>query len=87
MNFFKETLKEVVKAINILKQKNGEFISVKKIRVINNIKSTNRSKINFYWRALDHLHKKGVIELITSKNPKVYKLKTSTNIVIEGVYP
>ena len=47
MNFFLENLKETLEAINKLMDNNITIVNTKKIRRCNNIKSSNRSKINF----------------------------------------
>ncbi len=54
--------------------KNG-YISVKMIRIASNVKSSDRSKINFIWRGLKSLAAIGFLELNGSKSHKIYKLK------------
>ncbi len=79
MNFFIENLKETVYGINKI---NGE-ITVKKIRIVNDIKSTNRSKINFIWRALEYLVKQDVLRINGAKSPKSYYLRKKEKLDIE----
>ena len=73
MDFFIKYLRETEEAIN--KLDNGIF-TVKKIRTLQNIKSSNRSRINFIWRSLAYLVKKGILEVNGSQHPKNYKKKT-----------
>ena len=47
LNFIEEYLKETVHAIKSL-VKNKKVITVKSVRKVNNIKSSNRSKIEFF---------------------------------------
>lgn len=68
MDFFIENLKETINGINKI---NGE-ITVKKIRIVNDIKSKNRSKINFIWRSLEYLVKQNVLRINGTKSPKSY---------------
>ncbi len=72
MNFFEKNLKETLETIKTFG--NG-IITVKKIRTANNIKSSNRSKINFIWRALKSLVDLEFLELNSSKGLKSYKLR------------
>jgi len=73
VDFFVKYLSETVEAIN--KIDNGT-ITVKKIRAFQNIKSSNRSRINFIWRSLSYLVEKGILEENGSQSPKSYKKKT-----------
>lgn len=70
-----------MRVIKTLSEKN-EIITVKKIRQILNIKSSNRSKINFIWRRLKFIHGKGFLEYISSKPAKIYKLRDPNPIDI-----
>lgn len=72
MDFVEKHLKETLEAIKTL---NKKMITVKGIRIARNVKSSDRSKINFIWRALKSLTNIGFLELNGSKNPKKYKLK------------
>ena len=74
MDFFIKYLSETVEAIN--KLDNGT-ITVKKIRTIQNIKSSNRSRINFIWRSLAYLAEKNILEENGSQHPKSYRKKDS----------
>ena len=73
LNFIEEYLKETVHAIKSL-VKNKKVITVKSVRGVNNIKSSNRSKIHFIWRALDRLVEKDYLKHINDDSPKIYKL-------------
>ena len=84
MDFFEKNLRDTVKAINKLRSKNG-VISVRKIRGVQKIKSTDRSKINFIWRGLHYLVSNNILEINGSKNPKTYIIKSSEKINVDGV--
>lgn len=84
MDFFLKYLKETVETINKLSKKNIE-ISVKKIRIENNIEPTNRSKINFIWRSLEFLKDLGILEVIGSTSPKKYIIKLKEKINIDKI--
>lgn len=67
MDFFIKYLRETVETINRLD--NGT-ITVKKIRVYQNIKSSNRSQINFMWCSLAYLLEKDILKENGSQRPK-----------------
>lgn len=79
MDFVIENLKETIHGINKI---NGA-ITVKKIRFVNDIKSTNRSKINFIWRSLEYLVKQNVLRINGTKSPKSYYLIKNGKIDVE----
>ena len=79
MDFFQENLRQTISAINSLMDKTNE-ITVKKIRNVLKVKSTNHSKINFIWRVLRVLEKHGVLEIIGTRSPKIYGLKVRNKI-------
>jgi len=83
MDFFLKNLKETLEAINKLIEAKVNVVNTKRIRRCNNIKSSNRSKINFIWRTLTYLEKEGLLELNGVLNPKSYKIKTNKPINIE----
>ncbi len=83
MDFFLKNLKETLEAINKLIDANVNIVNTKRIRRCNNIKSSNRSKINFIWRTLTYLEQEGLLELNGSLNPKTYKIKANQPINIE----
>lgn len=83
MDFFQKNLKETVEAINKLIDKNVTIVNTKRIRRCNNIKSSNRSKINFIWRALNYLENQGILTLNGITNPKTYKIITNEKIDID----
>jgi hypothetical protein len=76
MDFFIENLYETTKAVEIIGngQINGE-ITVRKIKRIVGIKSSDKSKTNFIWRALNYLEEKELVILISTKPCKTYKVK------------
>ncbi|MFW9772008.1 MAG: hypothetical protein ACFFEO_07565 [Candidatus Thorarchaeota archaeon] len=74
MDFFLKNLRETLQAINKLIDNNVNIVNTKRIRRCNNIKSSNRSKINFIWRSLNYLEKEGILEINGSYSPKTYKI-------------
>jgi hypothetical protein len=85
MDFFSSNLRETMEAINKLIDNNGNLITTKSIRKCNNIKASNRSKINFIWRSLDYLEKNGILEMNGTYSPKSYKIKLTQKIDIERI--
>ena len=83
MDFFFKNLKETLEAINKLIEANVNIVNTKRIRRCNNIKSSNRSKINFIWRTLTYLEQEGLLELNGVLNPKSYKIKANKPINVE----
>ncbi len=86
MDFFQKNLKETVEAINKLIDNNVTIVNTKRIRRCNNIKSSNRSKINFIWRALKYLEDQGILTLNGITNPKTYKIIPSEKIDIDNLF-
>ena len=84
MDFFLKNLKETLEAINKLIDNNVNIVNTKRIRRCNNIKSSNRSKINFIWRSLNYLEKKDILEKNGVANPKTYIIKLKDQIDIKG---
>ena len=82
MDFFQKNLKETVEAINKLIDNNITIVNTKRIRRCNNIKSSNRSKINFIWRALRYLEDQGILTMNGITNPKTYKIIPNEKIDI-----
>ncbi len=85
MDFFLKNLKETLEAINKLMDNNITIVNTKRIRRCNNIKASNRSKINFIWRSLEYLEDVGILKLNGSTNTKSYKIKIDKEIVIEDI--
>lgn len=83
MDFFVKNLEETLDAINKLIEKNINVTSTKRVRRCNNIKSSNRSKINFIWRSLDFLEEKGILEEDGQTSPKRYHIVPNEKIDIE----
>ncbi len=83
MDFFKKNLIDTLKAINKLIENNVNIVNTKRVRRCNNIKSSNRSKINFIWRSLRFLEEEGVLTLNGSTNPKTYKITTDQKIDVK----
>lgn len=83
MDFFLKNLEETLNAINKLIDKKVYLVNTKRIRRCNNVKSNNRSKINFIWRSLKFLNEEGsIIERNGIVNPTTYKIKTKETINI-----
>jgi len=85
MDFFCKNLRETLEAINKLIDNNVNLVTTKGIRRCNNIKPSNRSKINFIWRSLDFLEKEGILEMNGIHSPKAYKIKSNQKINIEKI--
>jgi hypothetical protein len=83
MDFFLKNLRETLDAINKLIDNNVTVVNTKRIRRCNNIKSSNRSKINFIWRSLDYLEKEGILEINGSFSPKTYKIKLNQRVNVD----
>ena len=75
-----KNLSETVEAINRLIDSNVNIVTTKRIRRCFNIKSSNRSKINFIWRALKILEEEGILAPNGTTNPKTYKILTDKKI-------
>ena len=63
MDFFSRNLRDTMEAINKLIDNNVNLVTTKSIRRCNNIKASNRSKINFIWRSLNYLEKEGILDM------------------------
>ena len=85
MDFFLKNLRETLQAINKLIDNHVTVVNTKRIRRCNNIKSSNRSKINFIWRSLDYLEKEGILEINGRYSPKTYKIKSNQKIDIDKI--
>ncbi len=83
MDFFQKNLKDTVEALNKLIENNITLVNTKRIRRCNNIKSSDRSKINFIWRSLKYLEEEGILTLNGITNPKTYKILTNEKIDVE----
>lgn len=78
-----KNLRETVEAINKLIESNVNLVNTKRIRRCNNIKSSNRSKINFIWRSLKCLEEEGILTLNGIVNPKTYKIVPGQKINVD----
>ena len=85
MDFFSRNLRETMQAINKLIDNNINLVTTKSIRRCNNIKASNRSKINFIWRSLNYLEKEGILEMNCNYSPKSYKIKSIQKIDVERI--
>jgi len=83
MDFFMKNLSDTIEAVNRLIESNVNIVNTKKIRRCFNIKSSNRSKINFIWRALKILEEEGILALNGISNPKTYKILIEQKIEVE----
>ncbi len=86
MDFFKKNLKDTLEALNKLIDNNVNIVNTKRIRRCNNIKSSNRSKINFIWRSLKFLEEEGILTINGIVNPKTYKITTNQKIDIKDFF-
>ena len=76
MDFFLKNLEETLAAINKCIDKNVFLVNTKRIRRCNNVKSKDRSKINFIWRSLKFLEKEGtILQKNGATNPTNYIIK------------
>jgi len=85
MDFFSRNLRETMEAINKLIENNVNLVTTKSIRRCNNIKASDRSKINFIWRSLNYLEKEGILEMNGTYSPKSYKIASNQKIDIEKI--
>ncbi|MGV9199163.1 MAG: hypothetical protein ACOC4M_10010 [Promethearchaeia archaeon] len=85
MDFFLKNLKETLEAINKLIDNNIYTVTTKRVRRCNNIKSSNRSKINFIWRSLKYLEEENVLERNGESTPLTYKISPEEKIEIKKV--
>ncbi|MHA1987077.1 MAG: hypothetical protein ACW98D_10595 [Promethearchaeota archaeon] len=85
MDFFLKNLRDTIEAVNKLIESNVNLVNTKKIRRCIKIKSSNRSKINFIWRALKILEEEGILALNGISNPKTYKIMIEQKIEVEKV--
>ena len=85
MDFFSRNLRETIEAINKLIDNNITLVTTKSIRRCNNVKASNRSKINFIWRSLNYLEKEGILEMNGTYSPKSYKITSSQKIDIDEI--
>lgn len=83
MDFFLNNLKDTLDAINKLIENNVYIVNTKRIRRCSNIKSSNRSKINFIWRSLKFLEEEGILTLNGITNPKTYKILADQKIDVD----
>jgi hypothetical protein len=83
MDFFLKNLEDTLKAINKLIDNNVIIVNTKRIRRCNNIKSSDRSKINFIWRSLSFLEEKDILEKNGIVKPKTYMIKPKDQINVK----
>ena len=80
MDFFLKNLEETLEAINKLIDNNVNIVNTKRIRRCNNVRSSDRSKINFIWRSLNFLEQKDILEKNGIAKPKTYVIKPKDHI-------
>ena len=86
MNILLKNIEEVANAINILieRSQNGNvYVKTKRIRDINGVKSSDRSKINFVWRSLKILEGEGILGANGSITPSSYVVNIAGKIDID----
>ncbi len=75
MNFLQKYLDDTIRAIEFITRMNlNTFISVKKIRKFFHIEPSHHVEINFYWRSLQDLERKGILECLGTYKPKRYRV-------------
>ena len=75
MNFSKKYLDDTIHAIEWITRKNfNVLISVKKVREFYLGDPSDHSRTNFYWRSLQYLERKGILECVRTQNPKQYRV-------------
>ncbi len=84
MDFYIKNMKEILEAINNLINNNINTINTKKVRAFHHIKPSNRSKVNFIWRALQRLEKEGILAKIGKNTPVNYRILSKNGIDIDG---
>ena len=83
-DFWKKYRDETLYAIGeITASKNGGEITVKKVRQVLGVQSSNRSAINFYARSLIHLKDDGVLKAVdnNARSPRKYALKNREKLI------
>jgi len=83
-DFWKKHLDQTLYAIGeITANKNGGEITVKKVRQVLGVHSSNRSAINFYARTLIYLKDKGVLKSVENnpRSPYKYALKNKEKLI------
>ena len=85
MDFFLLNLRDTLEAINKLIDNKVTIVNCKRIRRCQQIKSSNRSKINFIWRSLNYLEQEGILEPNGATKPKNYKIKNNKKIDVDDV--
>lgn len=85
MDFFLKNVRETLEALNKLIDNNVYVVNCKRVRRCNNVKSSNRSKINFIWRSLKLLQSEGILEKNGVCNPVTYKIKPKKKINIPAI--
>jgi len=78
-----KNLSETIEGVNRLIDRKINLVNTKRIRRCFNIKASNRSKINFIWRALKILEEEGLIAENGISNPKTYKIVTDQKIEVD----
>ena len=63
---------------------NITIVNTKRIRRCNNIKSSNRSKINFIWRSLQYLEVESILVKNGHAKTKTYKIAVNEKIDIDS---
>ncbi|KKN33511.1 hypothetical protein LCGC14_0802910 [marine sediment metagenome] len=83
MDFFLNSVKDTLDAINKLIESNVNVVNTKRVRRCLNIKSSDRSKINFIWRSLKFLEEQGILSPNGITNPKTYKILSDQKIGVD----
>jgi len=73
-NTQKRLFENIVDIINNFIEQNRSFIDTKRIRRLLEIKSNDKSQINWIWRNLKLLNNNGIIFLTETNNRTLYEL-------------
>ena len=73
-------IKTIGAILKITHSKITNLITVRKIRQIHSVESSNLSATRLYTSAISYLIKIGVLEVINSTTPKRYKLINKTKL-------
>ncbi len=74
ISIIEDIYQDVKKAINFYYDHNIHIITTKRIRRYLDIDASDRSKINFIWRMLQHFESEGYLVRRNEKFPKQYKI-------------
>ncbi len=83
-DYRKKHLRDTIKAINALMEQGNRYVDTKIVRRILNIPSSDRSSINFIWRALDTLKDDGYLDINGRESPRLYIIRANNKLNFEN---